>query len=163
MCGRDLWEVTRYVSAGHLQVCDVCLDVARQALENADPEAGREVFMPPRVFGEVPDAKAVSEITTAFQLVHTDPHRYQEDAEELAPYIQTAEERTPIRRTGAYVDRIQFVAPEKAEVRFHLLLTAAGPFVFEGSAVQRDGRWLVSRDTSVRLLGFGGIQVPPKE
>jgi hypothetical protein len=62
--------------------------------------------------------------------------------------------------SGPRVDRIRFVSPDLAEVLFTILLGGAmqGP-VFNGAAIRRDGRWLVSRATVMTLIAphVGGV------
>jgi hypothetical protein len=176
MCGRDLWEVDRFVSGDATAICDLCIAAAQRALGEAPAEAGRDVPMPPRVLGPDPDdPRAAREIEVAFRTafggpigrnVDSDPNTSpREDAERLAPFIaQAAERHATIQITRARVGRIRFVDPDEAEVQYSIQLAHMNQAVgFEGRAVRRDGRWLVSRDTTVHHLAMAGIQVPPPE
>ncbi len=172
LCGRDLWEVDRYVSAETAAVCDHCVAAAERALHDAPPTTGRDVPMPPRVFGPDPqDPEApyqIEQVVRAFFggpiASNADPQRNNaliEDAEALDTYLAQAGERhANIQITGARVTRIRFLGPDEADVQYSIQL---GPTTlpYEGRAVRRAGRWLVSRDTVVRHLAQGGIQVPP--
>ncbi len=166
-CGRDLWEVERYISAGPATICQGCVDLARRTLADAGPEAARELFLPPRVFGQAPDPRAVDDVVKAFRMAFVgDPTRsdealqYMEDSEDLAPYIEEASRRTSARAGATRVDRIRFIGNDSAEVRFQIVLLGGGAFPFEGNAVRRGDRWLVSRETVTSVLGRGGVIVP---
>jgi ATP-dependent Clp protease ATP-binding subunit ClpC len=50
VCGRDLWDVGRYVETAQFRICSDCVEAATSALERAPSQ--RSVTMPPRVFGE---------------------------------------------------------------------------------------------------------------
>jgi hypothetical protein len=67
-CGRDLWEVDRFVFGGAV-ICDVCVDQAQHVLEDTKTSGARGVAFPPRVFGEVPDRSAASDIVDAYSAV----------------------------------------------------------------------------------------------
>jgi len=165
-CGRDFWEAAQFVSSGSVAICDQCVEAAKHAMDQADPVGSRRIPMPPRVFGNVPAEDAVEQIMLAFQrafigMPGDEPSNYQEAADELEPYRQAAADQTSIRPVEVRLDRIRFINSDVADVRFQLLLNVgvAGPL--DGRSVRRSNRWLVSRDTAVRLLAMGGIQVPP--
>ena len=76
LCGRDLWEVDRYVSATTAAVCDQCIADAQRALQEAPAAvaASRDIPMPPRVFGPAPnDPAEAREIEHAFRTIFGDP------------------------------------------------------------------------------------------
>jgi hypothetical protein len=167
LCGRDLWEVDRYISAGTIKVCDRCITDGRQVIEEAEVTGdGPELHLPPRVFGEVPDNDAVPEIVLAFDRGFTvaDPlerRLYLEDAEGLRPYSEQVAARFPDVASTHRVERIRFLSPDRARV--HFWITVASPsmtFPVDGAAVRIDGRWKVSRETQVELLRRAGVQVP---
>jgi hypothetical protein len=168
VCGRDLWEVDRYISAGAIKVCDRCITDGRQVLEEADVTgAGPELHLPPRVFGEVPDNDAVREMVTAFERRFnvSDPAErrlYLEDADGLRPYDEQVEARFPNVSSTSRVERIRFQSPDRARVYFWITVTSpvAMTFPVDGAAVRIDGRWKISRETQVGLLKRAGVQVP---
>jgi ATP-dependent Clp protease ATP-binding subunit ClpC len=48
VCGRDLWEVRHYVSAGALRICDQCVATAGAIIKEAEAEGrGPELHLPP--------------------------------------------------------------------------------------------------------------------
>ena len=47
-----------------------------------------------------------------------------------------------------------------AEVEFSISLTSDGAFPFSGRVVRSGDRWLVSRQTVVRVLRRAGVTVP---
>lgn len=166
-CGRDLWEVERYVTTGAATICELCVELARQTLVAAGPDAARELSLPPRVFGDAPDAEALDDVVNAFRMAFVgDPTqssealRHMEDPDDLAPYVEEASRRTSVRVETIRVDRIRFIGSGRAEVRFQLVLSGGGGFPFEGLAVNSGGRWLVSRETMARVLSRGGVVVP---
>jgi hypothetical protein len=169
-CGRDLWEVSRYVSAGPVAVCDSCVELARQVLTEAGADSGPEFHLPPRIFGDVPEPEAVEDIQASFRAVFgldaagpEELHRYLEDAEELIPYREEAGRRNPIRPSApTRIERIRFPDDDNAQVRFQIGLAGGGTPSFEGRATRVGGRWLVTRETVVDVLRQGGVQVPPR-
>jgi hypothetical protein len=118
------------------------------------------------VFGEVPHEDAVAAIVRAFERGfgedgdQVERAQYVEDAEGMRPYEEEARRRTTERPVRCRVERVGFIDPNRARVRFALTLTSGGTFVAEGSAVRQDGRWRVSRETQVDLLRRGGVDVP---
>jgi len=167
-CGRDLWEVDRYVSAGRSVICAECVSTASDMLREEPAVGEREIFFPARVLGDVPDDDAVGAITECFRMVFGggagDPERFTgflEDDEELRPSFEAAGQRTMTRASGSRVARLRFVTPDLADVRFEIVLEGGAAFPFEGQAVRRGGRWLVSRATAATVLGRAGIQLPP--
>jgi hypothetical protein len=169
-CGRDLWEVSRFVSAGPAAICQSCVETAQGVLAEADADAGHELHLPPRIFGEVTDPDAVLAIGTALRAVFgggvADPEEldhYLEDAEELIPYRDEAKRRNPLRPSSpTRIDRIRFLDADTAQVRFEIGLGSGGTPSFEGQAIRVAGRWLVSRETVASVLRQGGVQVPPR-
>lgn len=169
-CGRDLWEVERYVSAGSGTICEDCLAQATTALRQGEADRRGEIVFPPRLFGSAPDDQAVDHVVGAFGILLQDPPAETEalksaveEAEELAPYLADAGRRHPVRPSASRVERIRFLDDDTAEVVFVIRLQA-GPapgFSFDGTAVRRGDRWLVTRDTVVGILRRAGLVVPP--
>ena len=167
LCGRDLWEVDRYISAGTIKVCDRCITDGRQVLEEAEAAGdGPELHLPPRVFGQVPDNEAVPEVVMAFERGFnvSDPAErqlYLEDAEGLRPYSEQVAARFPDVASTHRVERIRFLSPDRARVHFWITVASLSmTFPVDGAAVRIDGRWKVSRETQVELLRRAGVQVP---
>ncbi len=64
VCGVDLWDVERYVSAGAVVICQSCIDVLKRAIDDTDETGEIEVRLPvppPRVHGPVPDDDSAGE------------------------------------------------------------------------------------------------------
>ncbi len=128
-------------------ICADCVEVASEVLPQAPEEGGRELNFPPRVFGEPPDDSAVSDITESFRMVFGGAagrpelrEGHLEDAEEMCALLDAAGERNPgMGPSKTRVDRIRFVSPDLADVRFQIVLPAGGAFPFDGQAVRRDG------------------------
>jgi hypothetical protein len=171
-CGRDLWDVGRYVSSGPVAICDACIADAARALQQAAARGETEVLMPPRVFGGSADADRDSarEIAEAFRGVFGGAREQPvfstvlEDGEELGAYLLEGRERHGNVQSSGRVNAVRFTRPDRAEVRFHIDLQRGmgGTFPMIGEAVHRDGRWLVSRETFASVLARGGIQIPPR-
>jgi hypothetical protein len=168
LCGRDLWEVDRYISTATIKVCDRCITDGHQVLAEAEATGdGPELHLPPRVFGEVPDNDAVPEMVTAFERGFNasdlaERQLYLEDAEGLRPYDEQVTARFPNVASTHRVERIRFQSPERARVHFWITVTSPVVMTFpvDGAAVRIDGRWKVSRATQVELLRRAGVQVP---
>ena len=170
LCGRDLWEVDRFITAGDVRVCGECVTTAAEVLRAAQIEGrGPEVRLPARVFGEAPDDRALDEIVVAFERVFSgsagdaERARYLEDAEGLQVYEAEVVARHGRRLTGCRVERIRFIGADRARVRFTLTIIRGGSIQIDGTAVRLDGRWKVSRDTQTDLLRRIGVHVPPPE
>jgi Clp amino terminal domain, pathogenicity island component len=153
LCNRDLWETDRYVTGELGSVCDDCLRVGTAAVNAAD--AHGELMMPPRVFGDEPHDGATEAIVRAFQAVFGGPLWRDdtsstdnlEDGDTLAPYLAEAAQRhASIQILGARVSGVRYLGPDEASVRYGVRISQMGqPMPFEGQAVRRGGRWLVSR------------------
>jgi len=165
-CGRDLWEVGRYVSAGAVTICEDCLAAAAGALARSTAAPGGEIQFPPRLFGTAPDDRAVDEIVAVFRfflgashIERTSLGEVIEDADELEPYLQEAG-RHPTRPSAIRVERLRFLDDDTAEVEFAIQFHAGHYLPVSGKAVRRADRWLISRETIVRVLQIGGTVVP---
>ena len=166
VCGRDLWEVSHYVDAGRVFICDVCITSAHAALEAAGADE-RVLGLPPRVFGSPPedDPDAVDEVIGVLKAVFgpavtDETAAYLEDGAELVPILQAAAERYPGARIAEVsAARVRF-SGETASVAFELVLTTGGRLSFVGTLTRADGRWIVTRQTIADVLGPGGIALP---
>jgi hypothetical protein len=163
LCGRDLWDVPKYVSAGHVCICAECINLAHEQLLASAGSADRVVLFPPRVFGAVPDAEAVDAITTTFSALFgadaprtQDRSAYLEDAEDLTPVVQEAGARNPGMTATTHVDRIRSLDRDTAEVRFQLLVAGGQGPIFAGRVVRRRRSWIATRETALRVLALGG-------
>jgi hypothetical protein len=168
-CGRDLWDVDRYVRGDAGVICDSCIAASQAAIAGAT-EGQRVVTLPARIFGTQPeDPSTATSISTAFEHVFGDigttEERMQliEDGEEVQPFMAEAAEHAPGSRVlGARVSRIRLVGSDRAEVRFTIDLQA-GPHSItrDGVAILRDGNWLVSRATIAEMIAPTGVRLPP--
>ncbi len=169
-CGRDLWEVGRYVSAGSVAICGACLSLAKDVFEAGSAEPGGEVVFPPRIFGTPPDDPSVGEVVHAVRsLLQAPPFgpdavvQSVDDGTDLADAIAEARRRHPNIPRGTRVERIRFLDADSAEFTFQVILRTLGPGIaFEGRAVRRGDRWLVTRDTVLGMLERAGLSVPPR-
>ncbi len=165
-CGRDLWEVGRFVSARAVVICEDCVGTATEALERGERAPEGEVVFPPRLFGTAPDDKAVDGVVSAIRTtfgVHPDElgaSRPVEDAEELEPYFAEAGRRFRVRPAGTRVERVRFLDDDVAEVEFVITLSGGGTFPFGGRVIRRGDRWLMSRQTVISVLQRAGVAVP---
>jgi hypothetical protein len=170
VCGVDLWDVERYVSAGPVAICESCVDVLKRAVDDAGGTGEIEVRLPaprPRVHGPAPDDDAAAAIAGAFiRTFDSDEDQLDddlEDAVELGALLTQARGRAgPAARFAARVDGIRFRSSDLAEVRFQILMNANPVGSFQGSAARRDGHWRVTRETISRLLANYGVVVAPR-
>jgi ClpX C4-type zinc finger len=167
-CGRDLWEVERYLWAGNAAICEDCVATAFGALQAAEPAAVGAVPFPPRLFGTAPDEDAVDAVVAAILVTFGPPRsepglprREAEDAEELEPYIVEAGRRYPVRPGATRVQRLRFLDDDTADVEFVIGLVGRPAAPFSGGVVRRGERWLVTRDTVLQVLQSAGVSVPP--
>jgi hypothetical protein len=163
LCGRDLWDVPKYVFAGHVCICAECINIAHEQLLASADSADRAVLFPPRVFGDAPDDEAVDSITKTFSALFgadapltQDRSVYLEDAEDLTPVFQEAGARNPGMTATTRVDRIRFLDKDTADVRFQLLVAGGQGPIFDGRVVRRGRSWIATRETALRVLALGG-------
>jgi hypothetical protein len=170
-CGRDLWDVGRYVSGEQAVICDVCVTAAQRVVADAPPDENALV-MPPRVSGDVPDEKAVGAIEYAVQSVFSNVGDEEwvtcvEDGANLLPARHEVGTRFPmIMPSSIRVVRVRFRSPETADVRFTVFLSegpGAPGIPLEGSVARHDGRWRVTRDTYCTAVQRAGVQCPPRD
>jgi len=166
-CGRDLWEVGRYVSAGAVTICEDCVAAAAGALAESRAAPGGDIQFPPRLFGTAPDDRAVDEVVAVFRfflgashIEHTSLGDVIEDADELEPYLQEAG-RHPTRPSAMRVERLRFLDDDTAEVEFAIQFHGGHYLPISGKAVRRAHRCLISRETIAKVLQIGGTVVSP--
>ncbi|MGH9025434.1 MAG: Clp protease N-terminal domain-containing protein [Acidimicrobiia bacterium] len=172
-CGRDVWDVEHYVAGERAVICEQCLMLGRTVVETArqtGQPVGQPLFLPPRVFGDAPGPDATGDIVEAFGSVFTsrgDRARaaaHLEDGERLVPLLDEAAARHPqVSETRLRIERVRYLDPSTAQVRFTIMPGGLGSFPFEGHAIERDDRWLVSRDTFCEILARGGVICPPRD
>ncbi len=165
LCGRDLWEVNHYIEGDEGRVCDHCVRAAATVLDAAGGYALRVLPMPPRVFGEVPDRGAVGGLVDAVDAIvgpAASRHRRSgvlEDAEALEPRLRMLDDRLA---GGSRLSRVRFLAPDRAELRFHFRVVGVdGDITVRGEALRIDGRWVLSRLAVVDALERAGVGTPP--
>jgi ClpA/ClpB-like protein len=160
-CGRDLYEVERAVasSTGAL-LCKDCAWLALQTMERAAAPTVplQPLRMPPRVFGGAPDDDAVAEITALFGEHWGVDHV--EGGEALTEVGDALRARWGYRTdVTMHVDRIRFLTPNEAAVRFVISALPEQPF---DGRVRREGeRWLIGRETFCQVAALGGVPCPP--
>ena len=167
-CGRDLWEVDRYVSGATGVICAECVALADRALAAA-PDDERAVPLPPRVFGPLPDGPAVDEIVHTVVTVlaedvdDRDRAAVIEDGETLGPLFAQVRRRHPGVDVEHRVERVRFLGRDRAEVRIAVALggPGAGTMLFEGVVVRMRGRWCMGHDLCAAILRAGGVSVRP--
>jgi hypothetical protein len=101
--------------------------------------------------GVGPDAEALSSV---------------EDGDSLREVAQIASDRYPqyAGTLTAEVAEVRFVDEDEAAVRFELGVPGAGSIVSGvGTAVRRDDRWVVARETFCAVLAVGGVYCPIDE
>jgi hypothetical protein len=167
LCGRDSWEVDHYVTDGNVMVCQVCIEDAAAAMDEAGEET-RLVRLPPRVFGKEPTPGAAASIARSIAaMVGPEPDEgwdaYLEDAAEVRPFVLQARQRTPLGGAQGIVRRLRFLSPTTAWVYLavHLGPGSSG-FPFEGPVRLIDGSWKVTRELQAKMLGAAGVELPPK-
>ena len=167
LCGRDSWEVDHYVTDGNVMVCQVCIQDAAAAMDEAGEET-RLVRLPPRVFGTEPASGAAASIARSVAaVVGPEPDEgwdpYLEDAAEVLPYVLQARQRTPLGTAQGIVRRLRFLSPTTAWVYLavHLGPGSSG-FPFEGPVRLIDGSWKVTRELLAKMIGAAGVELPPK-
>jgi hypothetical protein len=160
-CGRDLWEVDRYVLGSQAAICESCAGAAREALDQ-EP-ATRVALIPPRVFGDPPDDAAVGDIDDALQAVFSAASTFEERAAAVEGGGESAAGLAFARAAERYpdvvvrVDRIRFDAADTAEVRVLLSITGGIGTVFEGRVVRQQRAWKVGRDLAEAVVRAAGV------
>ena len=107
-------------------------------------------------------ARTVAPVPTATRLA------YVEDGDALREVARIATERYPdyAGKITAHVAEVRFIDTDEAAVRFTLDVPGLGPGIIPGgigTAVLRDGRWLVGRATFCTMLAPGGVFCPVRE
>jgi hypothetical protein len=155
-CGRDLYEVERIVVGDTgAMICKDCAWLAVQTMEQATGTGApvTPLRLPPRVFGDVPDERAVEEITGLFPNWGIDNvedgHRYVAVAEALG---ERWGDRTEVTMR---VERIRFTSRDEAAVRFTISALPHQPF--DGRAVRVGDAWKIGRETYCMVARLGGV------
>jgi hypothetical protein len=166
VCGMDLWDVGRYVSAGAVVICDSCIGILKDAVDGAEGSGNTEVMLPPRTSGPVPDDSSAAAIAKAFVMTfgseYDDLDDYLEAASELGPVLAQAGAQFGGARFTTRVNRIRFTNADQADVRFQVCMNGAlTGWPFQGTAVRGDdGHWRVTRETVWRVVPGGGGPFP---
>jgi hypothetical protein len=167
VCGADLWDVDRYITAGGVSICADCVTLLKDAIDGASGAGGTEVTLPPRVHGSAPDEGAAAAVAKAFTATFSrdaDRREYMEDPDELAPLFEQAGRTVgPFAQLRVRIDAMRFPTSETAEVRFQILMHG-GPagFPFQGMATRHGDKWRVTRETIRQVLATAGVAVPPR-
>jgi hypothetical protein len=123
------------------------------------------MFLPPRVFGEASTPpETANDIATAFRVVfgstsdEASQVEHVEGGREMVDLLAEAASRVPGTTVATRVERIRFLDSHTADVRFQIGL-GGGPHgpLFEGRAIEKEGSWLVSKDTVLRVLSISGV------
>jgi hypothetical protein len=165
LCGRHLWDVAHFFGAEDARVCDECIRAAARVLDSAASEQ-RELALPPRVFGNVPDEGSVDELVDLVRAVvgpGADANRRAaavEEGEALDQRLRALDEQV----TGwSRVSRVRFLAPDSAELRFHFrVIGEDGEIAVGGRAQRTDGRWLLTRVSALEVLARAGVRSPQR-
>ena len=163
VCGADLWDVERYVSAGSVQVCAGCVDALKQALDQTDDTGEIEVVPAPKVHGPAPSDEAGAMVAKAFSRTfgsRATPDDFWRTGRARRLLRDGAGRYGPGVQFSARVDAIRFPRPDLSEVRFQILAgNAPMGYAFQGTATLHDGHWRVTRETVARILGTVGVNV----
>ncbi len=168
VCGVDLWDVDRSITAGSVVMCSRCVDAVKTAMDEATDSGNIEIRLAPRVHGSAPDPDAPQAVAQAFQSTFGSggdrSGESLEDSEELIPLLEQASTKFgPMTQFRVRVEAMRFPTPNSAEVRFQVLLNAGpGGIPFQGAAIRDGGRWLVTRETVRDVLARGGVHVPDR-
>jgi hypothetical protein len=166
LCGRDLWEVSHYVTNGPVNLCEVCITDSARLVEDASSDE-RSLTLPPRVFGEVPDENAVDEIVLAATKVFEGKSDeelpiFLEDADVLRPFMEQARQRVVAQGITVVVRRVRFDSADVAWMELTIRLGGGGPQVgVEGPIRRIERRWMVTRALMTDILSRAGVPVPP--
>jgi hypothetical protein len=160
-CGRDMYEVERVVTsdAGML-LCKDCAWLAVQTMERAPSPAApvKPLRLPPHVFGERPDDDSVAQITALFEdWGNLDLVEHGETLIEVAAELAA---RWQGRAPGVTIrtERIRFITPDEAAVRF--VISAIPQQPFDGRVVRSGSVWKVGRETYCMVAQVGGVPCP---
>jgi len=167
LCGRDTWDVDRFVTDGSVLLCEICIDAAAATIRDADRGLHR-LTLPPRVYGTVPDETAPGAIVEAVtQVMGPEPQGgwgpFLEDADTISRAVRQARQGRGIDGVQAIVRRMRFVSDDEAWISLTVHLgPSLGGFPFEGPVRRIDGSWKVGRELIGTMLGAVGIPLPPQ-
>ncbi len=156
LCGRDLWDVVRYVETSQTAICDDCVRAANAALDVEASE--RAVTMAPRGFGRPPPTpEDLAEIRELFATGLSSADTV-EDGDQLVALVPIASARHPGMQAKFVVDRVRLIDPDTAELRYVAVVSPGGiRIAMAGRVVRSDGRWKVARDTFLALMARSGV------
>ena len=160
-CGRDLWDVERFVATEHAAICAPCVTMAVYAAEHGEAERDGEVPFPPRVFGEAPDDGAVDAIVAAFRSTFGPRPTGAQDGtgDPLAPSLTRLGGRLG-RVRPPRVRRVRFTGDGEAECDVVVRFDPEPALEVVGRAVRAGDRWEVSWATVAEVLTRLGVDRP---
>jgi hypothetical protein len=173
-CQRGEGAVAKLVSARGAYICDRCVRIAVEAI-NDSSNTGKIVRIKPPRFEPGNRAEAEDAIERAYEIVLastlSDSERAAaiESGDNLLPTMQEVQRRYPMRtQLDVVIDYVRFLDEDEAEVGFALLLPGPTPvpgmqIPSKGYAVRQDGIWKMARGTYAELVGRLGITIPPAE
>ena len=160
-CGRDSWDVDRYVEGAGALVCDECVTAAHAALDvaRATGHDERAVTLPARGFGDPPPPpEEIAEIEAALLAGFAGDADHVEDGPRLAPLRERARAARPGVTARHVIQRVRLLGPDRAEFRYVIVVEPGnGRYLFEGRAIREGGRWKVARETVLAQLRLAGI------
>jgi hypothetical protein len=171
-CDRDLWEVQASVAGPHVAICGDCVEAAAVALRDAAASGAPThdpLPLPPRVFGEPAHTGEAALVVAAVrgaiasELPPDEQAACMEDGARLVPLIEQAGARFRGQQISLVIGALRFVAEHHAQVRYEIVIGGGPRVPFTGDVVRRDGRWMVTRDTIVHMIGRAGVHPPPDE
>jgi ClpX C4-type zinc finger len=168
-CSRREAAVAKLVQSRGAYICDRCVDLAANAIDEDSTE--RVIRIRPRSRLTIDRDDAEEEIERAFETVFAAPVSDQdrcnaiESGDDLLPTMAEVRVRFPARdQVDIAVNAIRFLDDTEAEVGYALILPGQahpGMQMPQGYAVQHNGRWKVARETYAAAVARIGVQLPP--
>jgi hypothetical protein len=166
-CGRDLWEAEHFVAGERAAICDTCVTAAHVAIGEAASDA-HAASLPVRVYGDEPSAGTTAIIVRAVARTFgsLDAHEMTTDVEEGASLLQAVEQALksrpiPSSGFGVRVDRVRYLGPDSAAVRFAHVNGGITVRSNEARMVRSEGRWLVAAASFIQLAGIAPLPPNP--
>jgi Clp amino terminal domain, pathogenicity island component len=155
VCGRDVWDVARYVVGASVVLCSDCVHEAAAAFASSDE---RKVAMPPRRAGDpAPSPDELVDIQRAFTEGFAGDSTLVEDGEQIRHVGDQVARRMPGMTATFVVERVRLAGPDVAEVRFTIVVESPTLRIpTEGRALRIDGVWKVARETYLAVMARGG-------
>ena len=154
LCGRDLYEVERWVFGDDAVVCSICVHDAAALLSAAKEPV---LPMPTRVFG-VPPPDALDEITELLDALFAPAA----GADALASRLEDpalagalAEQLGKLpdgQPRSVRIERLRFVDEATADGRCLLVVAGTPWFRFRAVVVRREDRWVVDNGTAMWIV-----------